>query len=161
MSVPPTRRWPLPARQAGKRFGKDWRIPVPESASPAPTFTTTLGAEEDVPVLCELLGDPVPSVRRQAVHSLACQRCKPTPLQTDLVETLVSLALHDPTPRVRREAVYGLSNRASDPYIIAALENITATETNAKVIREARSALVKLSPAYSQAAVEAAKARQA
>ncbi len=124
-------------------------------------FYDHLGRDEDVPVLCELLDDPVPSVRRQAVHSLACQRCKPAPLQTDLTETLIGLALDDPTPRVRREAVYGLWARGADPRIITALEQVLKTDTNAKVVREARSALERLSPVYRQAAIAAAKARQA
>lgn len=123
-------------------------------------FYDHLGREEDVPVLCEMLDDPVPSVRRQAVHSLACQRCKPAPLQADLAETLIGLALDDPTPRVRREAVYGLSTRESDPRIVAALERIAATDPNARVVREAAHALQRQSPAHRQAAVDAAKARQ-
>lgn len=123
-------------------------------------FYDHLGREEDVPVLCELLGDPVPSVRRQAVHSLACQRCKPAPLQADLTETLIGLALHDPTPRVRREAVYGLRSRPAEPHTVAALERVLATDTNLKVVREAKSALQRQSPAHRQAAVDAAKMRQ-
>ncbi len=107
-----------------------------------------------------MLDDPVPSVRRQAVHSLACQRCKPAPLQADLTETLIGLALDDPTPRVRREAVYGLGSRAPDARIVAALEQIVATDTNAKVVREAQGALIRQSPAYRRLAIEAAKARQ-
>ncbi len=134
--------------------------PRPRVRAACADFYDHLGREEDVPVLCELLDDPVPSVRRQAVHSLACQRCKPAPLQTDLTETLIGLALDDPTPRVRREAVYGLGSRAPDPRIVAALERIVATDTNAKVVREARGALGRQSPAHRQRAIEAAKARQ-
>ncbi len=134
--------------------------PRPRVRAACADFYDHLGREEDVPVLCELLDDPVPSVRRQAVHSLACQRCKPAPLQADLVETLIGLALDDPTPRVRREAVYGLGSRAPDPRIIAALERLLETEANAKVLREARGALARQSPTYRQAAIEAARARQ-
>ena len=123
-------------------------------------FYDHLGREEDVPALCDLLDDPIPSVRRQAVHSLACQRCKPAPLQADLTETLIGLARHDPTPRVRREAVYGLGNRPADPRAVAALERIVAADTNLKVVREARSALERLSPIHRLAAINAAKARQ-
>ena len=134
--------------------------PVPRVRAACADFYDHLGSDEDVPVLRELLADPVPSVRRQAVHSLACQRCKDAPLETDLTETLIGLALDDPTPRVRREAVYGLSNRAPDPRIVAALERIVQSEANAKVVREARSALIQQSPAHREAAVEASKARQ-
>jgi HEAT repeat protein len=134
--------------------------PRPRIRAACADFYDHLGREEDVPILCELLDDPMPSVRRQAVHSLVCQRCKPTPLQADLTKTLIGVALHDPTPRVRREAVYGLSSRNLDPRIVAALEQILATDANAKVVREARGALQRQSPAYRQAAIEAAKARQ-
>lgn len=59
-----------------------------------------LGREEDVPVLCDLLDDPVPIVWRQAVRAPAGQRCKPALLQADLTETLISLVLYDPAPHV-------------------------------------------------------------
>jgi len=134
--------------------------PRPRVRAACADFYDHLGRDEDVTVLCEMLDDPVPSVRRQAVHSLACQRCKPAPLQADLVETLIGLALHDPTPRVRREAVYGLSSRAPDPRIVAALERLLETEANAKVLREARGALARQSPTYRLATIEAAKVRQ-
>jgi HEAT repeat protein len=149
------------AGEAGRAAVEDGLThPRPRVRAACADFYDHLGREEDVPVLCGLLDDPVPSVRRQAVHSLACQRCKPAPLQADLTETLIGLALHDPTPRVRREAVYGLSARPSDPRIIAALERIVATDPNAKVVREAQAALERQSPAHRQAAIEAAKARQ-
>ncbi len=134
--------------------------PRPRVRAACADFYDHLGREEDVPALCNLLDDPVPSVRRQAVHSLACQRCKPAPLRADLTETLIGLALHDPTPRVRREAVYGLGNRPTDPRSVAALERVVAADTNLKVVREAWSALERLSPTRRQAAVDAAKARQ-
>jgi vesicle coat complex subunit len=74
--------------------------------------------------LVELLNDDVPRVRRQAVHSLACQRCKPSPLQADLTDTLIAIALNDPNLKVRGEAVFGLSYRPPDARIVAALERI-------------------------------------
>src|SRR5438128_1882193 len=41
------------------------------------------------------LHDPVPSVRRAAVHALLCQRCKPCPLTADLTDFLIQVALED------------------------------------------------------------------
>ena len=63
-------------------------------------FCDHLGREEDVPVLSDLLDEPVPVVRHQAVRAPAGQRCKPAPLQADLTETLIGQALYDPAPRV-------------------------------------------------------------
>lgn len=39
-----------------------------------------LADDRCVPPLLDLIKDEAPRVRRQAVHSLACQRCKPIPL---------------------------------------------------------------------------------
>ena len=76
------------------------RHPHPRVQVACADFCDHLGRKEDVPLHCDLLGDPVPFVRRQAGHAPAGQRCKPAPLQADLTETLISLALYDPTPRV-------------------------------------------------------------
>lgn len=54
--------------------------------------------------LRRLLDDPVPRVRRAAMHSLSCDACKLSPLTygDDLVPKLIDMALYDPSPRVRR-----------------------------------------------------------
>jgi HEAT repeat protein len=75
--------------------------------------------------LVELLNDDVPRVRRQAVHSLCCQRCKPSPLQADLTDTLIEIALNDANLKVRGEAVFGLSFRPPDARVVTALERIS------------------------------------
>ena len=67
-----------------------------------------LGNDVCVPPLLELLNDPVPKVRRQAVHSLSCQRCKATPLSADMTDILIDKMLNDPNQRVRGEAAFGL-----------------------------------------------------
>ena len=73
------------------------------------------GDDMCVMALSEALHDLVPYVRRQAVHSLACQRCKSSPLHDDAVAHLIA-ARSDPSIRVRREAVSGLgARRARDP----------------------------------------------
>jgi HEAT repeat protein len=83
-----------------------------------------LADDRCVPPLLELITDEVPRVRRQAVHSLACQRCKPIPLQTDLTEVLIEIALNDPNVKVRGEAIFGLSFHAPDKRIIVAMQHI-------------------------------------
>ena len=47
------------------------------------------------------LHDPVPYVRRVAVHALICQRCKPAPLTRDVVPLLLRVAREDLNSKVR------------------------------------------------------------
>jgi hypothetical protein len=56
------------------------------------------------------LHDPPSKVRRVAVHSASCQRCKPSKLSGDLVGLLVQVALEDPNMRVREQAIGGLGS---------------------------------------------------
>ena len=46
------------------------------------------GDDKCVLALSAALHDTAPYVRRQAVHSLSCQRCKSSPLQVDAVAHL-------------------------------------------------------------------------
>lgn len=94
------------------------------------------------------LHDPAPSVRRVAVHSASCQRCKPRPLTGDLVGLLVQAALSDTNRRVREMAIGGLRHQPQDARAIAALEEILRTETDAHLRREAHHALKHQNPNY-------------
>lgn len=87
------------------------------------------------------LHDPAPSVRRVAVHSASCQRCKQCPLTGDLVGLLVQVALSDTNRRVREQAIGGLRYQPQDLRAVEALKKILSTETNAHVRREAHHAL--------------------
>src|SRR5262249_23203939 len=77
------------------------------------------------------LHDPAAKVRRVAVHSATCQRCKPAPLTGDLVGLLVRVALEDPNKHVRAAAVAGLRSQPRDARAVAALEHLVRTETDA------------------------------
>lgn len=101
--------------------------------------------------LLELLDDPVPRVRRIAVHSLACDECKVVPLQPllppararhgrDLVARVVDLAMRDPSIQVRRHAAFGLGMFA-DVRATQAIELLLARETDAAIRRNALGAL--------------------
>jgi hypothetical protein len=62
--------------------------------------------------IAEMLDDPVPRVRRNAVHALGCVACKPgwrEALPVDVREKLERLATDDPNEKVRREAALTLS----------------------------------------------------
>lgn len=97
--------------------------------------------------LLELLDDPVPRVRRIAVHSIACDDCKITPLQAmvtsrsgrpvDLVERVVALAMDDPSIQVRRHATVALA-MFTDVRSTAAAERIAAYEQDEAMLRAAR-----------------------
>jgi hypothetical protein len=90
-----------------------------------------------------LLDDPVPRVRRMALHVLSCDACKMTPLQReeDLVARVIDHALADPSINVRRHATTSLSNFCADPRASLALETLVAQETDPALLRQARWAL--------------------
>jgi len=94
------------------------------------------------------LHDPAPSVRRVAVHSASCQRCKSCPLTGDLVGLLVQVALSETNRRVRENAIGGLRHQPQDARAVAALEEILRTETDARLRRDAHHALKHQDPNY-------------
>ncbi len=94
------------------------------------------------------LHDPAPSVRRVAVHSASCQRCKPCPLTGDLVGLLVQVVLSDTNRRVREHAIGGLRRQPQDARAAAALEKILRTETDPRLRSDAHHALKHHDPNY-------------
>jgi hypothetical protein len=94
------------------------------------------------------LHDTASNVRRVAVHSASCQRCKPSPLAGDLVGLLVQVALSDTNRRVREHAIGGLGSQPQDARAVAALEKILRTETDPRLRREAHHALKLQDPNY-------------
>ncbi len=66
---------------------------------------------EAVPHIVAKLDDPVPRVRRHAVHAIRCDVCKAgqTLLTPDLLDRLGEIAENDPNPKVRAEAAIGLA----------------------------------------------------
>lgn len=87
------------------------------------------------------LNDPSPDVRRHAVHSLGCQRCKAAPLELDVVRLLRERALHDRSIRVRRVAVHQLGLQPFDSRAVDALQTILRADTDEKLLSRARFAL--------------------
>lgn len=71
---------------------------------------------EAIMAVVPLLDDPVPRVRRMAVHALGCVACKPTAtaLPEDLMVRIMEMGRHDPNPKVRMEAGVALSCRSGD-----------------------------------------------
>jgi len=123
-------------------------------------FMDHQGTDECVTTLGEVAReDPVPYVRRVAVHSLGCERCKPEPLQSDTLSFLIERALSDASTRVRREAVSGLLFQPPDPRAAAALRTIQNRETDRKLLGSVHYALKHHDPDYRRAVDAQAKAR--
>ena len=69
------------------------------------TLLDHLDGDESVPVFLDaLLGDPVPRVRRHALHALSCDRCKTAPLCVDVVPVVAKCLHNDDNAKVRRQA---------------------------------------------------------
>jgi len=95
-----------------------------------------------VKLMAKALKDPNESVRRSALHSLHCDRCKPAPLTFDMVPELLDVAQHDRSPRIRRNALGLLQNKKPDARIVPVMQAILAVEkderlrTHAQIVLE-------------------------
>jgi HEAT repeat protein len=121
------------------------------------------GDDHCVDALCHAARhDPVAYVRRVAVHSLSCQRCKSTPLVcVDIVARLIPSALDDPSPKVRREAAYGLSAQPPDVRAVPVLKRLLDDPASDPDLRRiAHSALKHHDPDYKRHADERARERR-
>jgi hypothetical protein len=102
-----------------------------------------LADERCVEPLRRLLDDPVPRVRRVALHVLSCDACKlnPLPMKEDLLARVIERALTDPSINVRRHATSALGSFCADARAGLALETLLAQESDQAILREARRAL--------------------
>jgi HEAT repeat protein len=96
--------------------------------------------------LVEALKDPSPVVRRHAVHSLGCQRCKNLALDVDIVSLLIDKMMNDESLRVRQVAAHMLGNQGPDPRALAAL-HFVLTASNGKLKSNAHWAADQHDPA--------------
>ena len=87
------------------------------------------------------LRDESAHVRRHAVHSIGCQRCKALPIPIDMVGLLIERVLHDPSSRVRRVAVHQLGLQGHDLRAITILEGVLRDEPDRKLRSRAEHAL--------------------
>ena len=123
-------------------------------------FMDHQGTDQCVTTLAQVAReDAVPYVRRVAVHSLGCERCKPAPLQSDMLSFLIERALSDASTRVRREAVSGLLFQPPDPRAATALRTIQNRETDRKLLGNVHYALKHHDPDYRRAVDAQARAR--
>lgn len=96
-----------------------------------------VAGEESVPVYVSALSDPVPNVRRRALHALTCETCKAETLCADIVPEVVRLALHEPNEMVRVQAVHALLVRQSDQRAREALAAVAAGDAHEGIRRYA------------------------
>jgi HEAT repeat protein len=102
-----------------------------------------LADERCVEPLRALVNDPVPRVRRMALHALSCEGCKIVPLQTDddLVTLMIDRAMTDASIQVRRHATAGLGGCCHDARVVQALESLLERDTDPAIRRNVRRAL--------------------
>ena len=123
-------------------------------------FMDHQGTDLCVPLLYKVARhDPVAAVRREAVHALGCERCKPSPLHTDGTAFLIERALHDTSIKVRREAVSGLGMLQPDARAASALRTILDQDRDRDLLRLAHRALRHHDAEYRRATDAQARAR--
>ncbi|MEM7112698.1 MAG: HEAT repeat domain-containing protein [Chloroflexota bacterium] len=92
-------------------------------------------------ILVALCQDEVPRVRAEALHGLACERCKTCPLPVDAVALLVEAALHDSSEKVRSKMVVTFAEHSPDPRIEQALHHIVLHDESLALRQKAHRAL--------------------
>ena len=94
-------------------------------------FMDHMGDDRCIEPLIALTYDPVPRVRREAIHSLLCDRCKSAPLNVNLVSRIIEILLTEEDVKIRSQAVHGLSLQPYDERVQPVLEPLFA-ELDAK-----------------------------
>ena len=97
--------------------------------------------DRHVDALLTAATDPVPRVRRHAVHALGCTKCNRTVGCIDAVPALADRALHDENGKVRRHATWALIVRLPDPRVRAVLDEVARADADDRVRRDAAWAL--------------------
>jgi HEAT repeat protein len=92
---------------------------------------------ESLEALVPLLRDPKSQVRLFAVHSLACETCKPGVKSVDVVPLLIERVRSDESIRVRRHAVVMLAHQHAHPHLEGFFRDLIDTETDMKLRKHA------------------------
>ena len=100
-----------------------------------------LAEESSLAAMIAATHDPVPRVRRMAVHALGCMRCKPSPLCHELNAVFLPIAENDPVWRVRREAVISIAQQPADDRSRAILARLADGDPHPDVRKQATWAL--------------------
>jgi HEAT repeat protein len=94
------------------------------------------GDEHCFEPLLRLVSDPVPRVRRVALHSLGCDACKvmPLPRHCDVLALIIDRALNDVSISVRRAAVSALNQYCHDPRAVEVLNLLADQERDRAIL---------------------------
>ncbi|GAB4469005.1 MAG: hypothetical protein OHK0029_41540 [Armatimonadaceae bacterium] len=122
-------------------------------------FMDHYGTDQSISGLLRAIKDPVPKVRREAVHSLSCNRCKEEALCVDLVPILAEVLDTEENVRVRCEAVFGLHQLPPDERIPPILRKLQEHETDARLLKLTHYARKHHDPEYRREVDEAARHR--
>ena len=100
------------------------------------------GGRESRDVLVALMDDPVPRVRRMALHALSCDACKDALLDVDddIRHRIAEHALTDESVQVRRHAVWAVG-QAGGEQARSTLEAVLAHDGDPAVLRQAHAAM--------------------
>jgi HEAT repeat protein len=105
--------------------------------------------EDFIDTVVAAMNDRVPKVRRMAIHTLCCDRCKSVPaaLKPEHVEVMVRLAVSDENARVRAAAAGMVETLAKSRGCSSAAERLKvyAREGASDVRPRAEELLAKLS----------------
>jgi len=95
------------------------------------------GDERCFDPLRRLVTDPVPRVRRAALHALSCDACKlmPWPRDCDVIALCIDRALNDTSINVRRHAASELDRYGDDPRVMEALKLLAKRESDPAILR--------------------------
>jgi HEAT repeat protein len=108
--------------------------PNPRVRQGAAAFMDHHADDTCVPKLTDMaLRDPVPYVRSTALHALGCQRCKPEPLDVDLLPILAHVATTDERWKARRGAVWSLAQLVPDPRVREVLQYVVEHDPDSRV----------------------------
>lgn len=121
----------LPAVQAGMGHS-NWRIRRACAA-----VIDHIYDAESLQRLILLTHDPKKKVRKMAVHSIGCDRCKDGVNPIDAVPHLAYSALNDPAVRVRKTAADMLAIQSPERRVARILREVIATEEDPRVVRNA------------------------
>ena len=117
------------------------RHPNPRVRAECLELLDHLADEASVPAMIAATSDPVPRVRRAAVHALGCQGCKSASLCADLTAVFLPIAESDPAWRVRQEAVISIAQQAATDRSRATLAKLASADPHPSVRKQARWAL--------------------
>lgn len=127
LSRPPPPATKFPQLDPALRPALTWGAlhhPDPPARRLCLDYLDHLAGPEAAGTFTAALADPVPRVRRHAIHALTCEACKPGAWCADAVTPLRQIIRHDPNPKVRFEALRALLSQLDPPARAATIQAV-------------------------------------